>query len=890
MRNVTISRALRGVFLGLLALGACTGPEPKSDEPVPDVGETVELGEVKEAPVDLADADEVIVIERAREQPAPATESGPSTGGGGEGGGGGASGPRPAKPASPSAALEPVIQDAKVAEWELDDGPADSLDGISDRRLAESLGRGGGRAKGKLRRARKVAFSRSLPGGGGQLELPVGLQAKDKAGESLGLFPLRRTEVDAEASGWLATTHLRQTFENRFDQVVEAVYVFPLPTTAAVNDFVMEIQGRRIVGVVRPRDEAARIYAQARARGQTASLMSQERPNVFTQSVANIEPGGTVDVSITYFHELAYDEGAYEYVFPMVVGPRYMPGSPQQGPGEASDAGAIVGGGGTAVDTDQVPDASRISPPVLPEGMRSGRDVAVKVAVDAGVEIRRIECPTHDVQIEKDGPEKAFVALLPGDAIPNKDFILRWHVQSADLEPGFVAHRTEEHGGFFSAFLVPQLDPGDNEVTPREVTFVIDSSGSMNGVPINTCKRLVTKALKQMRPYDRFNIIRFAGSSGSLAETPIDVTPENVEKGLAYLQNLKGSGGTEMLAGVRHWINQPRDPRYLRVVVFLTDGFVGNEEGIHATIRDEGQDARWFAFGIGSSVNRFLVEGIADHGNGAVEVVYPREPQSAEEAADRLFRRFDSPMLVDVTVDANGLPLADVYPKRMPDLFSGEPIKVTGRFTGPATGEILFRGRIGDREVAIPVAVDLPAVEEKNVALASVWARTRIKDLSQQMAGTQDGARAEYEKQIEGLALEFRLVSSQTSFVAVDESRIVGDGNPVRILQPVELPEDVSYETAVGPVPGSMGLRVSAWGVTFVETADGTLAVALVDEGGAAAQAGLRPGAIVTSVGGHVVRSAGHLEALFQQAAAGPLDVAYRQGEEEPATASLVRP
>ncbi len=790
MRTWNPPRALRAVVLSILALGACAGPPPADDAARTDP-----------RAVEIETADELIVIE-ARDRTSEATRTdAPAPGNGGAAASATATAPPPAAP--------PVIAEGRGEGGGAgEDGRGadrgalvfDSLAGVPlDTRApsAEMMSRAG--AKGNSRSIARRRVRQAL-GGGGLFELPPGLQAKGAGGVDLGLFPLRRTVVDAEASGWLATTRLTQTFENRFDQVVEAVYVFP-----------------------------------------------------------------------------------------MVVGPRYVPGNTRLSPGEASDAGSVRGGGGTARDTDQVPDASRISPPVLPAGMRSGRDVAIKVVVDAGTEIVRIESPSHDVRVETDGPSRAYVALNPADAIPNKDFVLRWTVQTADVAPGFIAHRTDEHGGFFSAFLVPQMDPGDAEVTPREVTFVIDSSGSMNGVPIETCKALAEKTLRKLRPYDRFNIIRFAGSSGSLAETPIDVTPENIEKGVAYLQNLKGRGGTEMLAGIEHWLAQPRDARYLRIVVFLTDGYIGNEEAIHAIIRDKGQDARWFAFGIGSSVNRFLVEGIAEMGNGAAVVVLPREPEAALKAADRLLRRFDSPMLVDVTVDANGLPLADLYPKRMPDLFAGEPIKVTGRFTGPARGELIFRGRVGDREVAIPVAVDLPDVEEGNVALASVWARTRIKDFSRRMAGTEGEARRGLEQQIESLAVEFRLVSSETSFVAVDESRIVGDGHPLRILQPVEIPEGVTFETAVGPVPGTMGLRVAAWGVTFVETQGGALVVAVTDESGAAAAAGLPVGAVVTSVGGHAVRSAGHLEALLLQAAAGPLDVVFKGRDQATGSATLTR-
>ena len=695
------------------------------------------------------------------------------------------------------------------------------------------------------------------------------LAARNAAGEVVAEFPLRRTDVRAEVSGWLATTQVTQRFQNPFTEVVEAVYVFPLPTDAAVNDFVLEVRGRRVVGVVRERLEAERLYAEARARGFTASLLSQERPNVFTQSVANIEPGGAVDVHMTYFHTLAYEAGGYEYVFPMVVGPRYMPGSVAPSPASAADAGTIAGGGGTHADTTDVSDASRISPPVLPPGMRSGHDVGVAIEIDAGVRIEEVRSPSHDVEVRVDGA-RATAALRASDAIPNKDFVLRWRVAGESVQPGFVAHRTETHGGFFSACLVPAFAPGAADVTPREITFVLDTSGSMNGVPIETSKRLVRRALDQIRPTDRINLIRFAGSAGSLFEAPMEASAENVARAREYLGALRGSGGTEMLTGIRAWLAQPRDPRYVRVVVFLTDGYVGNEAQIHTLIRDQGQDARWFAFGIGAAVNRFLVEGIAELGNGQVEVVLPREGGAAERAAERLLSRFEAPSLVDVTFDAGELPIADVQPARLRDLFLGQPIVVTGRYTAAARGTVWFRGRVGGRETAIPLELDLPAEEFAHEAVASIWARTRIHALSKGALGTEGEVRRRFVTEITQLGLEFRLVSAYTSFLAVDESRIVGDGRPMRVLVPVELPQDVSHEGAIGPPPGGAA-RIVGWGAALAEGTDGVLTVLSVDENGPAAHAGLRQGERVVAVGGHMVHSLRHLEALLLQAAPGPL-------------------
>ncbi len=880
----SLVRTTLGFALALAAV-ACSGPTPKSGiepagdptvepdratasaEPTVVAGGSVAAAD-REAYRLLSEADELLVVAGDR------VDQGAAKGGvrvrGGRGGG---------------VAGRPVAPDRAAGDRRAQLAPRGRTRAAKPAASAPPPSK---RPMATLRRSRKKGNARpQAPAIVPPTEGVLRVQGADGAAEAV--FPLTHTAVRAEVAGWLASTDVTQTFDNPFREAVEAVYVFPLPTSAAINHFVMEIEGRRIVGIIRPRAEAERIYAEARARGQTASLLSQERTNIFTQSVANIEPGGRVDIHITYFHQLDYRQGAFEYVFPMVVGPRYMPGGASPSVAGPADQRA-AGGGGVSPDTNQVRDASRISPPTLPPGMRSGHDVSLAIEIEAGVRIERVESPSHEIAVTRASDAQAAVELSDKRHIPNKDFVLRWHVAGSDLRPGVVVHRDDQgtQGGFFSAFLVPQLDPGDADVTPREITFVVDTSGSMRGVPIESCKRVLRKAIGGLRGYDRFNVIRFAGGSGSLFEAPKDATPESVEAGLAYIESFKGGGGTEMLAGIRAWMAQPTDPRYMRLVCFLTDGYVGNEAAIHQIIANEGSDARWFAFGIGSSVNRLLVEGIAEHGNGVAEVVLPREEGAAERAADRFFSRIDAPVLVDVEVVSVGLELADVYPKRVPDLFTGEPIRVTGRYTQPGAGQLLFRGRVGSRQVEIPIDVDLPASELGNVALPSVWARSRIHDLSKRMLLSSDDKKPELAKEITELAVEFRLVSQFTSFVAVDESRIVSDGKPLRILQPVELPEGVSYEGAVGTPPGRLALRVAAWGVLLVETKDGALAVVSVDKGSAADRAGVTRGQVVQAFAGHQLRSAHHLESLVLQTSAERVEVGVRPGRDPAAAVTRI--
>ncbi|HEX6533641.1 MAG TPA: VIT domain-containing protein, partial [Gemmatimonadaceae bacterium] len=695
------------------------------------------------------------------------------------------------------------------------------------------------------------------------------LRARGADGQLVGEFPLRHTDVRAEISGFLARTVVEQRYVNPFRSAIEAVYVFPLPSLAAVNDFVMEANGRTIVGVVRPRAEAERIYREALARGQTASLLTQERPNIFTQSVANIAPGGEVSIRITYFERLAYEHGEYAWVFPMVVGPRYIPGS-AHGPALLASRGSTPSGererGGTAPNTDVVPDASRITPPVLRPGERSGHDISLSVTLDAGLPVTRLTSVAHQVEIERPSTTRRIVRLSSRDAIPNRDFVLRWSVAGEETQVGVLTHR-DRTGGYVTLAVQPPAAPRDAQVIPREITFIMDVSGSMMGMPIAMSKELVTRTLDELRPDDRFNIVYFAGGNAQLWERAHRRSPENVVAAKRFLQNLSAGGGTEMLAGLERALHAEHDARHLQMYVFLTDGFVGDEPRILRTIATERGDARFFGFGIGSSVNRYLIDGIGAEGGGQSFVVIPRDPAHTDRAVAMLFDAIDSPVLADVAIDWNGLPVADAYPSKLRDLFAGQTIDVIARYTKPASGTAWVTGRIGRRRVRYPVRVVLPARDSAHAALAPAWARWRIADLSSAMLAAGEERRHELEREITDLAVEYHLVSQYTAFVAVDRSRVVGDGHPLTIMQPVELPEGVSYQGIFGEQPVGLPMRIGAWGLDVQGTAPGHVRVARVEPGSPAGRAGLRPGAELRAVNGTPVHDVGELERVLLQAA-----------------------
>ena len=626
----------------------------------------------------------------------------------------------------------------------------------------------------------------SLPAAPAGARLTQGaLSSLDAQGKPLGECPLKRTEVRAEISGSVARVTVTQQFGNPFKDKIEAVYTFPLPQDAAVDDMTMLVGSRTVRGKIKRREEARAIYEAARAAGHVAGLLDQERPNIFTQHVANIMPGEEVKVTISYVEVLKYEAGSYEFVFPMVVGPRYIPGRPTGRQG-----------GGWAPDTDRVPDASRITPPVTPPGTRAGHDIAIEVALDAGVPVDMLTCPTHEVSTERPSVSRAVVRLRDQATIPNKDFILRYDVAGRRITDAVLAHRADK-GGFFTLILQPPERVTAEDVTPKELVFVIDTSGSMSGFPIEKAKETMRLALDGLYPQDTFNLITFSGDTRILFPEPVQATRENLQKAQAFLASRYGSGGTEMMKAIRAALDPSDSQQHVRIVCFMTDGYVGNDMEIISEIQRH-PNARIFSFGIGSSVNRFLLDKMAEQGRGEVEYVGLNDDGSA--AAKRFHERVRNPLLTDISVDWGGLPVSDIYPKRIPDLFAAKPVVLHGRYTAPWKGAIHLRGKMSGKPYSRDLTVTLPAKEPAHDVLASLWARAKISDLmAQDYYGIQMGTvQPKLKDAITQLGLDFRLMTQYTSFVAVEEMTITEGGEPRRVEVPVEMPEGVSYEGVFG--------------------------------------------------------------------------------------------
>ena len=611
------------------------------------------------------------------------------------------------------------------------------------------------------------------------------LQVLDPNGKPKAVCPLKHTDVKAEISGFLARVVVTQEFENPFKEKIEAVYTFPLPQNAAVDDMTMIVGDRTVRGKILRREEAEAVYEAAKTGGQTASLLNQERPNIFTQSVANILPGEQIKITISYVETLKYEDGAYEFVFPMVVGPRYVPGSPTGAQGD-----------GFAPDTDRVPDGSRITPQPVPEGMRVGHDISLDLTVDAGVPIDGLNSKTHDVDVERPDDHRAHIRLKDQATIPNKDFILRYDVAGKKIADALLTHSSDK-GGFFTLILQPPERVTAEDVTPKELVFVLDTSGSMSGFPIEKAKETMKLALDNLYPYDTFNLITFSGDEHILFPEPVPATKENLAKAQAFLESRTGGGGTEMMKAIKASMDPSDAQNHVRIVCFMTDGYVGNDMEIIGEVQKH-PNARVFAFGIGSSVNRFLLDGMAKYGRGEVEYVALNDDGSA--AARRFHERVRNPLLTDISIDWNGLPVADVYPKSIPDLFSAKPVILAGRYTGSGKGMIRLKGKMSGRDFLREIPVDFSNAQSQHDVLSTLWARTRVDDLmSQDFKGMQQGATREDVKQaITQLGLDYRLMTQFTSFVAVEEMIVTDGGKPRRIDVPVEVPEGVDRGAIFG--------------------------------------------------------------------------------------------
>ncbi len=599
-------------------------------------------------------------------------------------------------------------------------------------------------------------------------------------------FPLRHTRVEARVSGFVARVKVEQTFENPFERAVEAVYLFPLADDAAVDAMELRAGSRVVRGHIRRREEARREYRAARERGVLASLLEQERPNLFRQSVANVRPGDQVRVVLEYTQVLPYEEGSYRFVYPMVAGPRYTP--------EGSSA-----------------------PPEAPLGERRDR-VEVSITADLGTPLYDVTSPTHSVRVDRRGEAAAVVRLPEGGVRPERDLDVRFGVAGDAPSVGVVASApAEDAEGYVTLLVHPKLEVQDTDVARRELVFLVDTSSSMHGRPMELARAAMLRALDGLREGDTFRVLSFSDGATALSDAPLAASPDNVERAKRFVHGMQALGATEMVRGVREALDPPEDPARMRIVLLVTDGYIGNETEVFREVDERLGAARLFAFGVGSAVNRYLLSRLAEVGRGDAQVVTLDE--SPEEAADAFHERIETPYLTDVRVDWGSLSVSDVYPRRVPDLFGDRPLVVHGRYAGGGEGTVTVRGRIAGRafEQRVPVSLPRAGSVPPRREVQSLWARTAIRDRMLAMALRPTDALRE---EVTELGLRHALLTQWTSFVAVDEGYRAEEGDPpARVDQPSTLPTGVDFggDARVPPSSGTSfgygGLGISGTGM-----------------------------------------------------------------------------
>ena len=619
------------------------------------------------------------------------------------------------------------------------------------------------------------------------------------------LVPLVHTDVAIDVRGLMASATVTQQYSNSSTGAIEAIYVFPLPHDSAVYDMEIRIGNRVIHSVIREREEAKRVYEAAKSEGKHAALVEEERPNIFTTSVANIMPGDEIDVRLRYVEPLRWEDGKMRLDFPMVVGPRYIPGSAELG----------HKGTGWAMNTNGVPDASRITPTVRHPESRSAHDISLSVDLDAGFATGSVSSISHAINVNRLPDGRQHVELASGATLPNKDFILE--VQQAKTEEPkaalFLSPASDSGETYFLvAAFPPTVQPAER--TPVEMLYMIDISGSMEGTFIQQARGALLEALDRLRPNDRFGILAFSSGYQEFSPEPLKATAENLDSARRYVKHLEAGGGTEMLPALEHLMKKPQAPGYLRHIILLTDGDLGNEEQIFSALGSNLGDARLYTIAIGSAPNLFLATKMAQFGRGTFTHI--SDNNEIQEQMSKLFSSIESPVLTDVKLTFSGVEVVDVYPSRAPDLFFHQPLLIFGRISHGQVGKMHLRGRAGREMYEKTISFDTTKATF-HPGITTLWARQRVEDLMDHWRQTDQTGQSEIRQSIITHAIRYHLVTKFTSLVAVEQVIVNPSGEYKKTLAPTELPEGMQMDQVFGaPATGTTDSFFEALGITLL--------------------------------------------------------------------------
>jgi len=569
--------------------------------------------------------------------------------------------------------------------------------------------------------------------------------------------PQLNTDVKIEITGMVAYARVIQEFENPGDEWLEGVYVFPLPEDAAVSHLTMDVGDRVIEGVIKEREEAKKVYSQAKKEGKKASLLEQERPNIFMMSLANIGPHEVIKVELEYQQTVRLDNGLFSLRFPTVVGPRYIPGQ-QTGNENRFDEFNLSG---WAFATTEVPDAPRISPPVVEPGQDPDNPVSLEVILDPGFNLAKLQSLYHAVDINYINDEVAEIRLNNTWAVADQDFVLEW-APDKGRAPQAALFAEEKKGENFIYLMV--MPPAENSVTdyhiPREVIFVVDVSGSMAGPSIRQAKDALVFAVSRLQPEDRFNIITFNDIVDRFFNYPMTGTKEHIQKALHFIKRLEATGGTEIEPALYEALDGSKNLNRIRQVIFMTDGSVGNEQQLLQTVRERLGDSRIFTIGIGSAPNSYFMRNIAERGKGTF--TYIGDVKEVQERMEELYTKLENPMLTDVRLSISNQAEMEMFPDPIPDLYLGEPLTLVASTENVPEQFLLsgyYAGRYWEAEIKSRTVGESDGI-------SILWARQKIKSLMDSLDGGAD--QDEVRKNVLETALQHHLVSKYTSLVAVD--------------------------------------------------------------------------------------------------------------------------
>lgn len=584
-------------------------------------------------------------------------------------------------------------------------------------------------------------------------------------------LPLKATEVKAVINGIIADTYVTQTYANEGEHAINASYVFPASTRVSVHGMTMQVGNQILRAQIKEKEEAKAEFEEAKSEGKSASLLEEKRANVFTMDVANIMPGDEIRIELHYTEMIESTEGIYSFVFPTVVGPRYA--RPME-----TDSGA---------DDDDWVETPYLVDDSMPEG-----SYEISVKLSGGVPLQRIKCPSHQISVKQENETEAEITLAnPKDYAGNRDFILEYELAGEEMGAGLMLYEGEEEN-FFLLTVQPPARYEPEDIPDREYIFVLDVSGSMDGYPLDTAKVLIRDLVMNLQETDRFNVVLFSDRVSRLAMRSVEATRENVVRAIRMIDQQEGGGGTEMEAALKLANAIPGSQGTARSVIVISDGFISSEEDVFGEIRGNLHTTSFFGFGIGTAVNRYLMEGIAKVGMGESFIVTNEE--EAQETAERFRTYVQAPILTDIQVDFQGFDAYDMEPEQMSTLFAEKPVVLFGKWRGEAAGSIRISGKTGNETYRETVQVKETQVQEEHEALQYLWARKRVERL------TDYGIHQEKEEakaEVTALGLQYHMATPYTSFVAVLDTVRNPDGDSTDVDQPLALPQGVS-ELSIG--------------------------------------------------------------------------------------------